>query len=165
MTAPKSEPRPENTIWDRDLITAAKGGHINLAKEELKNGAFIDCYDKNFYTPLMLAAGNNHYAIAKLLIDSGADVTWKTPSGATPYSVAVENDAEEDLFLISQEDLISRKIYNKTELREMLENWVTTTWHTKNLKLMPTGTYVYSEVEAAYQALVFFAKKLGVLKE
>ena len=209
MTAHKSEPRPENTIWDRDLITAAKGGHINLAKEALKNGAFVDCYDKNFYTPLMLAAGNNHYEIAKLLIDSGADVTWRTPSGASPYSVAVENDAEEIAQVISDdleimhwysvepvgvpvekdndddidflivdsdeeedfpipdksEDLPVRKMYSHSEIRTMLENWVATTWHNKNLKLMPTGTYASSEVEAAYQALVFFSKKLGVLKE
>lgn len=208
MTAPKSEPRPENTIWDRDLITAAKGGHINLAKEALKYGAFVDCYDKNFYTPLMLAAGNNHYELAKLLIDSGADVTWRTPSGASPYSVAVENgaeeiaqvisddleimhwysvepvrapvakdrghvfdyiivDEEEEDFLIpdKSEDLPVRKMYSQSDIRTMLENWVATTWHNINLKRMPTGTYASSEVEAAYQALVFFAKKLGVLKE
>lgn len=210
MAEHKSEPRPENTIWDRDLITAAKKGFLNLAKESLKNGAFVDCYDKNFYTPLMLAAGNNHYEIAKLLINSGADVTWRIPSGATPYDIAVENGAEkiaqvisdnietmrwnsvepvrepvakdrehvfdyiivdeeeeEEDFLIpdKSEDLPARKMYSHSDLRMIIENWVATTWHTKNLKLMPTGTYASSEVEAAYQALVFFAKKLGVLKE
>jgi ankyrin repeat protein len=48
----------------------------------------MDAQNKNLQTPLHLAASFNRKAVAKLLIDAGADKGAKTKKGQTPWDLA-----------------------------------------------------------------------------
>lgn len=50
----------------------------------------VNGHDKNGQTPLMLASKNKNSAIAKLLIDAGADVNIRRKNSKTPLMMAPE---------------------------------------------------------------------------
>ena len=56
------------------LHIASMSGDYEKVKENIENGADLDCFDDFNYTPLELAVFFNHYDVAKLLIESGAEI-------------------------------------------------------------------------------------------
>lgn len=94
-TRHKNDPVFEHTMWDRDLLTAARCGHLNLAKTALKNGARVNAFDKNLNTPLILACANHHDEVATYLISQGADLSWESLAGTNAYMCALNSQANE----------------------------------------------------------------------
>ena len=48
-------------------------------------------YPESWYNPLMIAAINGHEEVAKMLLENGSNVNWKSDSGQTPLDIAVKN--------------------------------------------------------------------------
>ena len=63
------------------LIYAATGGHEDLVRWLLAEGAAIDAASPNGTTALMMAAREGRYGAAILLIDRGADVNRRNDAG------------------------------------------------------------------------------------
>jgi ankyrin repeat protein len=79
------------------LHLAAFFGHDELARELIAHGATLDCHAKNdmSVTPLHSALAGRHNAIAKALVDAGADVDAVQQGGWTPLHAAAQHgDAE-----------------------------------------------------------------------
>lgn len=53
---------------------ACSGGHEEIVKILLDNGAKIEDHNENGHTPLMEAASSGHVAIAKILLERGAGI-------------------------------------------------------------------------------------------
>jgi ankyrin repeat protein len=67
------------------LMSATKVGNVDAIQTLLDHGATVDARDPAFQqTALMMAVRENHPAVAKLLIDRGAQVNVQTRTGATP---------------------------------------------------------------------------------
>ncbi|KAH7010879.1 ankyrin repeat-containing domain protein [Microdochium trichocladiopsis] len=62
-----------NAIGSSALHKAAEVGNEEMARLLLSYGARVDSRDIQGLTPLCVATGNNHLAIAKLLLEAGAD--------------------------------------------------------------------------------------------
>jgi ankyrin repeat protein len=60
------------------LDWAAARGHMAVADELIRRGAFVNAADGAGRTPLHLAAQNGHLELVKLLVKRGADVGAKT---------------------------------------------------------------------------------------
>ena len=73
-------------------FTAADGA-LSLVSSLLASGAELDVHDDLGYTPLHYAAKHDHYKIAELLINHGADVNANDEEriGETPLAVAVRS--------------------------------------------------------------------------
>jgi uncharacterized protein len=70
------------------LMLAAHVGDAGVAKALLEHGAMVDGRDRTFaQTPLMVAVRDRHLELAKLLLDSGADVNAQTAAEAPPRFV------------------------------------------------------------------------------
>jgi len=66
------------------LLAAADGGHAEVVKLLLKNGAKVDMGDSYGYTPLYYAIWSDDEAAVKSLVSSGADVNTR-PSNEKDY--------------------------------------------------------------------------------
>lgn len=67
------------------LVYASCFGHQEVVSALLHAGALVDTQDKNHWSPLMWAMTNRHKAIAKILLDHGANPDIKSSSGGTAY--------------------------------------------------------------------------------
>lgn len=65
------------------LIYAATGGHDDVARYLLGEGAKIDAQSPNGTTALMMAVREGRFTTAELLIASGADVNRRNQDGAS----------------------------------------------------------------------------------
>ena len=59
------------------LHAACAGGHLSVVHILLQAGANMDVLDRDQYTPLMLAAVENHNAVVKYLVKAGASIMLK----------------------------------------------------------------------------------------
>ena len=59
-----------------------------IAKILLKNKANINAQDEKGNTPLALAAANNHDAVVRFLLESGADAELGDEDEETPFEKA-----------------------------------------------------------------------------
>ncbi|MEO7725711.1 MAG: ankyrin repeat domain-containing protein, partial [Burkholderiales bacterium] len=84
------------------LMYAASGGHLNVARLLISNGAQVNATAENGNTPLMMAAREGHAAVVSLLLASGADAGLQTASGATAASIAQERKHPQILDLIAK---------------------------------------------------------------
>ena len=79
---------PEIPDPDAALLRAARTGDPDLVALALRAGADLQSRDTNKRTPLLLAATNDHVAVARLLVALGADptpsTTATTPLGWSP---------------------------------------------------------------------------------
>ena len=75
-------------------MTAARTGSAGAVKALLANGARVDAKDdRRGQTALMWAAAEGHAAIVEDLIEAGADLKQRVPSGFTPLLFAVREGA------------------------------------------------------------------------
>jgi ankyrin repeat protein len=70
------------------LIYAATGGHDEIVRYLLAEGASIDAPSPNGTTALMMAVREEKYTTAVLLIDRGANVNHRNDNGATALAWA-----------------------------------------------------------------------------
>ena len=67
------------------LHEAAKTGKIDKLRRLLEEGHPVNAVDPSFgLTPLHFAVRNGHVAVARLLIENGADLTQPSTQGITP---------------------------------------------------------------------------------
>ncbi|MGO3573607.1 MAG: ankyrin repeat domain-containing protein [Pseudolactococcus laudensis] len=90
-TIKKSEPEKDiqKTFNPGSLIQAVSEGDIEKTKEILNSSDYqIDEINEKSETPLLIAVHNNQVAIAKLLIDAGANVNQQDTIQDSPYLYA-----------------------------------------------------------------------------
>lgn len=63
------------------LHYAATGGHVEIVKLLLDQHAYVDALSPNKTTPLMMAARHRNSALARLLVEEGADPTQRNEAG------------------------------------------------------------------------------------
>ncbi len=73
---------------DEQLMEAAKGGDLALAKALLDKGVDVNAKDDHGTTALMAASGQGHVEAAQLLIDRDADINARDSAGATALMYA-----------------------------------------------------------------------------
>ena len=80
--------RPE-ALSDADvqLLAAASAGTLSDIDSAIENGANLQARDANGRTALLIAATENHVAVAKRLVDLGADVDALDDRHDTPWLV------------------------------------------------------------------------------
>ena len=85
-----------NPEADVALLSAAYDGNIEVARQQLAEGADVNVKDRDYRneTPLQYAAKEGHTKVVELLIDNGADVNAISVYGA-PLDEAVERDETE----------------------------------------------------------------------
>ena len=85
-----------------ELMMIASGlGHIGAVKALLEHGVSANARGIKQRTAIMAAAAFNKQAVAKLLLDNGADATLKDEDGFNAFDIANENDNEEVFKLLS----------------------------------------------------------------
>jgi uncharacterized protein len=76
---------------DATLVAAAKAGRSDAVAESLQRGADVDAVDAKFHaTAVMWAAHEGHADILRLLLDHGADLQARKPSGETALWYAAQ---------------------------------------------------------------------------
>jgi ankyrin repeat protein len=75
---------PEMRKADKELLMAAANGNYAAAKDVLKIGADINCYDLIKATPLHYAVINGHVNVIELLLELGPQVDLKNNRDQTP---------------------------------------------------------------------------------
>lgn len=74
------------------LFQAAKTGNSSVISKEVAQGASIDAYDDDGFTPLMLAVKNNNYDAARTLLEHDADPNKNRRDDlTTPLMLAAQN--------------------------------------------------------------------------
>jgi len=73
-----------------ELLEAARKGDARRVRELLDRGADVNARDKRGFTPLHVAAVNDHVDVAKLLLEHGADIDARDKYGFTPLDLARE---------------------------------------------------------------------------
>ena len=77
---------------DPEFIKAAKEGKTDLITVALADGRAADTAEPSGYTALMRASEWGRLDIARLLIDSGADVNHKARDNVSPLTLAGKKD-------------------------------------------------------------------------
>ena len=82
-----------NPEADVTLLSAAYDGNIEVARQQLAEGADVNVKDRDYRneTPLQYAAKEGHTKVVELLIANGADVNAMSVYGV-PLDGAVERD-------------------------------------------------------------------------
>lgn len=99
--------RPKHTDdWfeNERLHRAAGDGDISEVKRLLASGRPLDAYDDISFTPLHHAVRGEHYKVAVLILDSGANVNAhdRDNAGETAVAVAARGDYPEMVELLLQ---------------------------------------------------------------
>jgi hypothetical protein len=76
----------------RELLDAARGGHVGQLRSLLDNGVSASVTDDAGRTPLHLAAAYGHQLTAQILLDHGADINARDKVGRTPLDEAEANN-------------------------------------------------------------------------
>ena len=71
---------------------AAKLGHYEMLKLFLKHSKMINTYDREYRTPIFLAALNNHRKCVELLLENGGNAFIRDKHGNTPDSVTTDSN-------------------------------------------------------------------------
>ena len=73
------------------LNSAVAGGHTEIARTLLEQGADVNARQAGDFTPLHGAAQNGQMEMVELLLAFGADKSAQSANGQTPRSIALEN--------------------------------------------------------------------------
>ena len=85
----------DTTCMRKLLPSTCKFGYLEIARLLIDKGANVSAVDEDGWTPLHVAAQNEHKVVASLLIDGGADVSAVDEDEWTPLHVAAQNGHEE----------------------------------------------------------------------
>ena len=72
------------------LHWAAKLGHHEILKIFLKHTKMVNIYDKEYRTPIFLAALNNHKKCVELLLENGGNAFIKDKEGLLPEAASTD---------------------------------------------------------------------------
>ncbi len=73
------------------MMAAVNNNNTKIIELLVKSGAYVNCKDKDGYTPLMLAAQEGYDASVLFLLKKGANVNAETKQGHTALSIAIQN--------------------------------------------------------------------------
>jgi len=93
---------------DRNLITAAAGGDLELVARLLTAGASAQAVDERGRSALLAAIYGQHYEVARVLILAGADVNRKDGEANSPFLQSAA---------MGQADLVRLEIAHGADLR------------------------------------------------
>ncbi|KAL4135538.1 hypothetical protein QTP88_007144 [Uroleucon formosanum] len=90
----------ENGDWDINNVSngrtmlhkACDYGHLDIVEYLIQNGADINKKDNFGITPLLCALWENHFKVAKYLIDKGAITNLLTPEGLKYYECIEDSE-------------------------------------------------------------------------
>ncbi|NUN97529.1 MAG: ankyrin repeat domain-containing protein [Candidatus Omnitrophica bacterium] len=72
------------------LHCAAIAGNLPGVKYLVMQGIAVDAQDRQGWTALHYAAGGNHTAIIRFLLENGADIAKTNSNGQTAYDVSLQ---------------------------------------------------------------------------
>ena len=70
---------------------AAKLGYYEMLKLFLKHSKMVNTYDREYRTPIFLAALNNHKKCVEILLENGGNAFIKDKNGDLPEKVTTED--------------------------------------------------------------------------
>ncbi len=89
-----ANPRRANRLGEQPIQLAAWNNHVEAVKWLLAHGVSLN-RDGNYWSALHYAVFNGHSALAKYLIEQGADVNARSPNRSTPLMMAVREGRED----------------------------------------------------------------------
>ena len=95
------------------LHWAAKLGQYEILKIFLKHTKMINTYDKDFRTPLFLAALNNHKKCVELLLENGGNAFIRDKEGNLPEAVTTDPNIKVLLNISSDKSFLELNEINK----------------------------------------------------
>lgn len=105
---------PSNVLFS-PLVYSAYCGYDKLISTFLKHGVDVNEQDSNGTTPLIMAVSAGKFPTARLLIDSGADLSVKNGKGKDALQVALKGYKEADKRCVTTK-MISLLIENGAEI-------------------------------------------------
>ena len=110
---------PHKRRLNKDSIEAVENNRPELVRQYLINGASVNFTIDRGWTALMIAAYNDYYYVAKILLRNGADINMKNKSGSTALSLAFErNQYEVAKLLLNNGANPYEGSYGKTAINE-----------------------------------------------
>lgn len=83
---------PAVLAYEPLLCVAAAEGDLGKVRRLVENdGAYVNCVNERYQTPLYLAAEYNQLMVVKYLVEHGADVSFADISGDTPLHAAARS--------------------------------------------------------------------------
>lgn len=89
-----ANPRRANNNGEQPVQLAAWNGHIDAVRWLLARGATLN-REGNHWNALHYAVFSGHTALAKELVERGADVNARSPNGSTPLMMAAREGRED----------------------------------------------------------------------
>ena len=145
----------DNEELNQQLIDAVSDADKERVKNALSKGADVNARDNMSWTPLMLAAGNDHISIAELLINEGANINARTNDGKTALMFAAAEGNKEIVELLVERgaDVNTRDNLGWTALMEAAKGG-----HTDVVRfLIEKGAEVNTKSNSGYTALMWAA--------
>ena len=94
---PEVQLQAQNIVNTSNLHEAVSAGDLNKVRELVESDlSLMESKDNEGYTPLMVACQSAKFDIAKYLIEKGANVNAKGPTGETPIFKIKKKDAYYD---------------------------------------------------------------------
>jgi len=75
--------------WNQALIKAADTKDTAALRQALENNADINTKDANGFTPVIIAAFQNHFETLDILVENGAELNHMTTRGSSALSLAL----------------------------------------------------------------------------
>ncbi|XP_028976084.2 rho-related BTB domain-containing protein 1-like isoform X2 [Esox lucius] len=85
-------------------LRAARAGNLEKALDYLKTGVEINICNQNGFTPLYMAAQENHLEVVRYLLDNGSTQSIATEDGFTPLAVALQQGHDQVVSLLLEND-------------------------------------------------------------
>lgn len=108
-----------------ELLEACASGNGVKARQLIRDGAEVNCADKDCWTPLHLASTNGHVDLVRLLLEHGADFNRADKDGKTPLHAALSARFSSEGHVDIVQLLSDRKRKRKREmdLMDFLDHW------------------------------------------
>ena len=95
------------------LHWAAKLGHYEILKVFVKHTKMVNMYDKDFRTPIFLAALNNHKKCVELLLENGGNAFIRDNKGQLPEAVSTDPNIKLLLQISTEKSFLELNEINK----------------------------------------------------
>ena len=120
------------------LLDAAENGDTLLVNQLIRDGVEVNCVNDKGWSPLVMAAFNQHLDTVKVLIDSGANVNHQSINGTTVFMYAKTKVLNTEDYSIL--DYLLNK-GAKINLRDFTKKW-TVLQYVRNIKHVGMEQYL-----------------------